>query len=131
MLCFKLLQGSVGRHRYPQSFKALRLVILIFPKDKHKGQKWLKIIFLGLAFTLQLYNHYFSALLAVIMGVSGFLFIQRKQLLPYLIAGIIASLLYLPHIPISLNHFSIGGVGEWLGKPDKTWILDHILYIFN
>lgn len=78
-----------------------------------------------------MYNHYFSFLLALIIGLTGLFYLKRDRILHYLAAGTIAALLFIPHIYITLNHLGIGGVGQWLAKPESGWILSHIYYIFN
>jgi hypothetical protein len=78
-----------------------------------------------------MYTHYFSFLFALIVGITGLFFLKRKTMPYYLGAGFAAALLFSPHIYITLNHLSIGGVGLWLAKPEKNWLLTHIWYIFN
>jgi len=89
----------------------------------------------ALAFALTsaacMYNHYFSFLLALIVGITGLFILKRDRILYYLTAGLVAALLFSPHIYITLNHLSIGGVGLWLAKPEYTWLLSHLFYIFN
>ena len=84
-----------------------------------------------LSTTLCLYNHYFSFLMAGIIGLTGLFFIKRSIRLPYLLSGAISILLFLPHLSITLNHLRIGGVGLWLGKPSWDFLFRHIFYIFN
>ncbi len=78
-----------------------------------------------------MYNHYFSFLLALIVGLTGLFLLKRDRLWLYLGAGLGASLLFSPHIYITLFHLGVGGVGQWLGKPGLNWPLLHIAYIFN
>lgn len=78
-----------------------------------------------------MYNHYFSFLLALIMGITGLFLMKKDRIYHYLGAGLAAALLFSPHIPITLNHLGIGGVGLWLAKPDMDWPIRHIAYIFN
>ena len=47
------------------------------------------------------------------------------------ILNLIPIILFLPHIPITLNHLTYRGVGLWLGKPDNDWLINYIFYIFN
>ncbi len=84
-----------------------------------------------LSTTLCMYNHYFSFLMAGIIGLTGLFFIRRTNRIPYLVSGAISILLFLPHLPITLNHLRIGGVGLWLGKPSYGFLFTHIFYIFN
>jgi hypothetical protein len=104
--------------------------IIVFPKE-NKDNHWITTILLAISYALLLYTHYFSALTGIIIGISGFFFIKKSQAKYYLSAAIIASVLYTPHIPISFNHFSIGGVGEWLGAPELDWPFFHLLHLFN
>ena len=78
-----------------------------------------------------MYTHYFSFLLALIMGISGLFLLNKDRVYHYTGAGALAALLFIPHIPITLNHLSIGGVGLWLAKPVWSWPLLHIASVFN
>ena len=78
-----------------------------------------------------MYTHYFSFLLALIIGITGLFFLKRDRILYYISAGTGAALLFSPHIYITLNHLSIGGVGLWLTKPENGWLWTHFSYIFN
>ncbi len=78
-----------------------------------------------------MYNHYFSFLLALIVGITGLFYLRKDRILYYLGAGLAAALLFSPHIYITLNHLSIGGVGLWLAKPTVLWPVSHLFYVFN
>ena len=103
---------------------------------------WTRLLFdekpkfsIALAYALSaaacMYNHYFSFLLALIVGISGLFYLKKERIAHYLGAGLVAALLFSPHIYITLNHLSIGGVGQWLAKPTALWPIDHLYYIFN
>ncbi|NTW24213.1 MAG: glycosyltransferase family 39 protein [Lentimicrobium sp.] len=103
---------------------------------------WTRLLFdnkpkviLALAYALSatacMYTHYFSFLFTLIAGITGLFFMNRTSLKYYLGAGLAAALLFSPHIYITLNHLSIGGVGLWLAKPENGWLLSHIWYILN
>jgi len=83
------------------------------------------------AVVLCMYNHYFSFLFALIVGVTGLFLVPKKGLPVYLGSGILAGLLFLPHLQITLNHLTYKGVGLWLGVPSNTFILEHITFILN
>lgn len=85
----------------------------------------------ALSTVLCMYNHYFSFLVAAIIGLTGMFFIKRNNLYWYLGAGIVSAVLFLPHVLITLNHLKIGGVGLWLGKPGPLFLFHHIFYLFN
>ncbi len=105
---------------------------LVFDDESmNKRSVWIHAAWLTLSMTLCMYNHYFSFLMAAMIGLTGLFFIRRRNMVPYLVSGAAAILLFLPHLPITLNHLRIGGVGLWLGKPSWDFIFRHIFYIFN
>lgn len=132
---FPILYSQIARPYASGLFLALLLALafdtLIF-KSNSKKQEIVKAFFFGLVIAANLYNHYFSGLFAFLIGVSGFVFVRKKQLLNYLIGLTFASLLFLPHLEISFSIAkNVGGIGEWLAKPKAFWLVNHFLYIFN
>lgn len=85
----------------------------------------------ALSAAASLYNHHFSGLFAFMVGVTGLFLIERSHLKVYLAAGILTTLLYLPHLPVTYSQMSIGGVGEWLGKPPWSWPVEHLELLFD
>ena len=85
----------------------------------------------ALSAALCMYTHYFSFLFALIVGFSGFVAARRNNIFQYIGAAFIAALLFVPHIPITINHLTYKGVGLWLGVPAKGWILEHLYFIFD
>lgn len=85
------------------------------------------IILFGLAASL---THYFSALAAFLIYFSASIYWDKRNVKFYFIfaAGIVV--LYLPHLPITLNHLSIGGV-SWLPKPEPDYLKRFISYFFQ
>lgn len=77
------------------------------------------------------YNHHFSMLFAVIVGLSGLFLINRKFLLRYIVAGLIVFILYLPHLEILLYQMGMGGVEGWLAKPSNDFLWRFIQFMFN
>ena len=90
-----------------------------------------KAIFYGLATALCMLTHYFAFFFAMIVALTGFLFLKKEAWKPYLLSGIIAIIIFLPHVPVSLHQFGMGGVGEWLAKPESYYLWKFILYGFN
>lgn len=80
---------------------------------------------------LCVYNHYFSFLLAIIVGFTGLFFISRQKLGWYILSGTTIFLLFLPYLPIFLYQLSLGGVGGWLGKPANDFLFQYLGYIFH
>lgn len=89
------------------------------------------LILYVLASAVCAYNHYFSLMFAVLVGVTGLFFITRRRLISYALAGLGIFALYIPHLPIFFHQFSEKGVEGWLGKPGNDFILDYIGYIFH
>lgn len=102
----------------------------VFDSKNEKKWNW-HLIGIIVFDALCAYNHYYSLLFAFILGLSGLFFLKRKKMIPYLISNVAAVLLFLPHINITLYQLSMGGVGQWLGKPDGIWIWNFMQYIFN
>ncbi|MEK6614574.1 MAG: glycosyltransferase family 39 protein [Bacteroidota bacterium] len=92
---------------------------------------FLKATLYGTATALCMLTHYFAFFFAMIVAATGFLFLRKETWKPYLLSGGIAILIFLPHIPISLHQFGMGGVGEWLAKPESDYLWKFILYGFN
>lgn len=80
---------------------------------------------------LCMYTHYFSFLFAIIAGLTGLFLLNRDNRKYYLGSGLIAVLLFLPHLKISIVQFSRGGVGSWLGKPEENYFLKFLSHSFN
>ncbi|MDD4384325.1 MAG: glycosyltransferase family 39 protein [Bacteroidales bacterium] len=56
------------------------------------------------------YNHHFSLLFAVIVGVSGLFLVRKEFLVKYVICGLLIFILYVPHLSIFFHQLSLGGV---------------------
>lgn len=86
---------------------------------------------MGSAFALAMYNHYFSFFMVGLMGVTGLFFLKRNTALIYIFAGAFAVLLFMPHLSISIEQLSRGGLSTWLPPPGRSWLQEHIRYLFN
>ncbi|MCK4662421.1 MAG: glycosyltransferase family 39 protein [Bacteroidales bacterium] len=76
------------------------------------------------------YIHYFSFLFAIIVGLTGLLFLKRTNYKIYLIGLISPLILFLPHLKITLHQFGSKDVGL-LSVPKANWLMEHILFVFN
>ncbi len=137
-LQFPLLYSQIARPYGSGMLFCLMLVYfwlqLFFDKNGKLNNEKPRIRILAgfaLSASLCMYNHYFSFLFALIVGFSGFVFARKNNVFHYISAALVAALLFVPHIPITLNHLTYKGVGLWLGVPDKMWIFGHIFYIFD
>ena len=77
------------------------------------------------------YDHHFCMLFAVMVGITGFFFLNRGNLKTYLLACLLALLLYIPHLPIFFYQLGVGGVEGWLQKPRFDFIFDYLQYVFH
>ncbi|MBI4929470.1 MAG: glycosyltransferase family 39 protein [Bacteroidetes bacterium] len=132
MLDFPILYSQIAR---PYSFGLFFSLLavwcwtnLLFGNEK---KIYLKAIYYGIATALCMLTHYFAFFFAVTVALTGFLFLKKETWKPYLLSGIIAIMIFLPHIPVSLHQFGLGGVGEWLAKPESDYLWKFILYGFN
>jgi uncharacterized membrane protein len=133
-LQFMVMYGQVERP-YASGILLCTLMVWCWSNflfgEQIKKNKYL----VGYALTSALcaYNHYFSLLFAVIVGLTGLFFLTKQNFLKYLLAGASAALLFIPHLSIFIYHFSMGGMGEdnWLQKPHLDWLLWFLRYLFH
>jgi len=137
-LQFPVLFSQIARPYGPGMLFCLMLVhfwlCIFFDENGNILRQKPRIVHLAgfaLSAALCMYDHYFSFLFALIVGLSGLIFTRRNNIFLYLTSGLFAALLFVPHIPITLNHLTYKGVGLWLGVPGKTWIIKHLYYIFD
>lgn len=134
VLLFPTIQSELARPYSPGLafvlLTALFILKFIFNKQSKK-QQWLTAIWLSLSIASCMYTHYFAFLLAVFMSLTALFWIKRDKLLPYLSAGIIAAILFLPHLNITLYQTSIDGGLQWLAPPNKFWLFGFIFHAFN
>lgn len=134
-LQFPLLFSQIARPYSSGLFLCLLMVVfwnnMVFPVKKKSPYPVFTIAGYAISTAACAYNHYFCGLMAIIVGITGLFLLRKENLKPYLLSLFISMLLFAPHIPVSLSHFSKGGVGEWLGKPENDWIQQHLFYLFN
>ncbi len=92
-------------------------------------------ILFSLSCVLCAYNHHMSCLFAFsVTGLSLF-YIPKNRLKLFIACCGIAVLFYLPHLPVTLYQFSIGGIGAsvggWLTPPRNTEIYYFIKTLFG
>jgi hypothetical protein len=101
--------------------------VVFYPERK----KILNRVGFILAAAICAYNHHFSMFLAVLVGISGLLFVRKRGLLNYLLLSLCVIILYLPHLSILLAQINKGGVEDWLSKPSPGFIFDYFGYILH
>ena len=76
------------------------------------------------------YTHYIAAFDAVLFALAGLLIVRKEHFIRYLGVCLFPVLLFLPHVGITLNHFSYRGLG-WLEPPTIGFFKGHLKYLFN
>jgi uncharacterized membrane protein len=135
-LQFPILFSQIARPYGPGLLFSLMMVyawtMLLFPqKEAGTLKKITQLVGYSLTFALCMYTHYFSFLLGIILAAIGLFYLNKQNRYWFWGAILLASILFTPHIRITINHLSIKGVGEWLSKPGFDWLWNHIKYIFN
>ena len=81
------------------------------------------------------YNHHLSSLFAFTTVGLSFFYIKKDRIKKYLLFCGLAIAVYLPHLPITLYQFSIGGIGTqvggWLPPPRSNEIYYFIKTLFG
>jgi len=128
-----MMYSQLARPYAPGFFFSMMLVWywskFLFGDKRRSDLIWFVIAGLGCV-----YSHYFSLLLAGLIGGVGIFFLRREIWKPYLIAGAAIIILFLPYLPIflfQLNAGGVGGPGGWLGKPTPEFFGNHIWFIFD
>lgn len=101
---------------------------LVLKPQKSKLFTWIGFVFSASACT---YTHHFSLLFAFILGVVGIFIISKHLRWRYIFAGLIVLVLYFPHFTILFYQMEVGGVEEWLSKPNYDFLWRYFTYIFN
>ncbi|MEI6576309.1 MAG: glycosyltransferase family 39 protein [Bacteroidota bacterium] len=133
---YPLIFSRIARPYGPGLLFSLLLLILwtkvVFLKTQRTNRQeyWLAVL-LGFAALACMYTHYFSFLLVILVGITGIFFVTPERMKYYLLSVGVAIILFIPHIPITLNHLTFKGVGEWLGKPEAAWMPHYLFQVFN
>jgi 4-amino-4-deoxy-L-arabinose transferase-like glycosyltransferase len=76
-------------------------------------------------------THYFALVQVIIISFFWWLGQSTSAKKSILMASIFAFLLFLPHWSITMHHLSIGGIGEWLKKPNADFWWQTIQFVFH
>lgn len=98
--------------------------------EKNQKPKFWRLVFFIIGMVLSMYNHYFSFLMVALIGVSGLFLVSKINRKMYLLSGLFAIVLFLPHLKITIQQLSAGGLG-WLAKPESTYFKEYAKYMFN
>lgn len=106
----------------------------IFFSSKENNNAWLNYGGFIISSSLSMCIHYFSFLFVIIVGITGFFFLKKKNYKQYILSIIAIIILYIPHLSIFLEQYSragVGGIDGWLGKPNSETLWLYIYYGLN
>ncbi len=89
-----------------------------------------KAIFLAVFLSLCAYNHYFSLLTAALLGGVLIIYSPKEYRLHSLGVGVVAVILFLPHLPVSLRQIG-DDISGWVSVPTPYFWLDFLYYVCN
>lgn len=78
-----------------------------------------------------IHSHYFSFLLAGIIGISGLFFMKKEDRKSYIAYNLLLIPIFLPSLPTFMIQIGYGGIGGWLPPPDGSFLRRFIFYVFN
>jgi len=132
---YTTMYSVIARQYSPGLFLTLLLVLFqtkyFESKDKSKHQWLIAFALTGAACS---YLHYFCLLFVALVSLTGFLLVNKKTFLPYLISCAAIFILFIPYLSIffiQLGYKGIGGKEGWLGTPDTGFFLNYLKYVFN
>lgn len=131
-LQFPVMYSQIARP-YASGLFFVTLMVWFWSRALFRPGKrtWPWLTGFALAAAMCAYNHHFSMLFAVMAGTTGLFFTTGVNRKGYLVACLVAVVLYIPHLPVFFRQLRTGGVEGWLHKPRVDFIGDHIAYIFH
>jgi uncharacterized membrane protein len=131
---YTVLYGLIARPYIAGLFFVLLLLIVWTKMLFEQDYCWKNIFFFGIFAVSCAYIHHFSMLTAFLTAIVGLFFVKKQNLLKYLLACLLAIVLYLPHLSILLQQMSLGGIGGadgWLDPPKPRFTLYYMEYLFH
>lgn len=128
-LQFPIWWSHIARQYQSGSFLTLAMVycwtqLVVY---RRSGKRyWVGWVILG---ALACYNHYFSALFAGVVGLTGLFLIDFQRLWKYLLSGIVMLGLFVPHLPITLYQAQHADGHLWYGVPTPAFFSQHVQYL--
>ena len=127
-LQYTVMYSQIARPYISGMFFVLALVYFWNALFIEKKQRWINYVGYVLVADLCLYNHHFSALMAVIISITGLFFVNRKTSWKFLLVGLGIVLLYVPHLSIFQAQLALKGLG-WVNKPTLIFVRDYFCYL--
>lgn len=130
-----VMYSQIARPYISGLFFSLLMVYAVINLTQKKNKAFYPNALLFIvSFSLCTYNHYFSFLFAVVVGLTIFFLARRKDYLKFAIFAAVIFALYIPYLPIFFHQLKLGGIGGpegWLAPPRLTFVSDFIYYVFN
>ncbi len=133
-LQFPLMYSQLARPYAPGLFFTLLAAWFWTSFVMNRNVRRIDIAGFALAAALAAYSHYFSLLTTTLLALAGIFFATKENRLRYLVACGAAVALFLPHLSITLDQLAIGGIGGpggWLGKPEPSFVWEHLRFAFD
>lgn len=130
VLVFTIINTTFSRPYNSGVFFLLLAFYLIHGMSELNTRRWKSMLLLGGAFAGAMLSHYFAFLVAFVMGGVALYFAEGKQRTSILLSGVLAVLIFIPHLPVTLFQLNRGGLG-WLAPPDSTWLVDFFWQFLN
>jgi hypothetical protein len=134
LLQFTIMYSQLARPYAPGLFFTMLAAYFISRFSESEKVKSIHVAGFAIAAAGAAYSHYFSLFTTLLLAVGGLFLATKTNRVKYLIACIIAVILFLPHWGITMSQLKIGGVGGpggWLGPPTPEFFKEHLFFIFN
>jgi hypothetical protein len=128
---YTIMYSQLARPYVSGLFFGLLLVYFWIGIIREEKYRWVHYSGFVLSGAMCMYNHYFSALFFLLVGLSGAFFIKGRPLFKLSGAVLFTLLLFIPHTHLTLNHLEIAGLDEWLATPGPGFIWQYLAYAWH
>ncbi len=126
---FIIMYSQVARPYISGLFLCL-FMVLYWTKIIENKARTVDYIFYLLFGVICSQNHYFGTLQVCIIGLTGLLFLNKKQLVKYLSVNFLICLFFLPCLSIMMKQMNYDGI-NYLKTPDLNYLLNYFFYVFQ
>lgn len=121
-----LVYSSYARMYIPGVLFSILLLNVVFKVAFNSTISTKDYLFFMLAAVLCAYNHHMSCLFAATVAFFALFYLPKVRFWKFILFGLVAVVMYLPHLSITMYQFSTGGVGAssggWLSAPRSSEI---------
>jgi hypothetical protein len=129
-LTFTVINTVLARPYNSGTFFLLLTFLSILEMKKSNTISWKWILICALGIWGAMVSHYFAFFTVIILGGCSLFYIGKERLKSILIAGLIALILFLPHLSITTFQVGRGGL-QWLNAPKIDWPIEFLQLFFN